>query len=51
MAELGNGNLDFAQIIKHAEAAGCRWFIVEQDFCNRDPFESVRISFDFLQRS
>ena len=51
MVELGNGNLDFAQIIKRAEAAGCRWFIVEQDFCNRDPFESVGISFDFLQRS
>jgi sugar phosphate isomerase/epimerase len=50
MAELGNGNLDFGQIIEHATAAGCRWFIVEQDFCKRDPFESIRISFDYLTR-
>jgi sugar phosphate isomerase/epimerase len=50
MAELGNGNLDFLQIIKHAEAAGCRWFIVEQDICKGEPFDSIRISFEFLQR-
>jgi len=49
MAELGQGNLDLSGIISSAEAAGCRWFIVEQDFCPGDPFDSIRASLDFLQ--
>lgn len=51
MAELGNGNLDLTGIIKGAEAAGCRWFIVEQDVCPGDPFDSIRVSFNFLRNS
>jgi sugar phosphate isomerase/epimerase len=50
IAELGNGNLDWDLIIPAADAAGCRWFIVEQDICPGDPFESLRISRDFLRR-
>lgn len=49
MAELGQGNLDLSGIINSAEAAGCRWFIVEQDFCPGDPFDSIRVSLNFLQ--
>ena len=29
-----------------AEESGCRWFIVEQDTCPGDPFDSVARSFD-----
>lgn len=48
-AEIGNGNLDWSQIIPAADAAGCEWFIVEQDTCPGDPFDSLRMSFEFLQ--
>jgi sugar phosphate isomerase/epimerase len=49
MAEIGNGNLDWPAIIAAAEESGCQWFIVEQDVCPGDPFDSLRISFDYLQ--
>jgi sugar phosphate isomerase/epimerase len=47
--EIGQGNLPFARIIAAAEASGCRWFIVEQDTCPRDPFASLQISFDYIK--
>ena len=47
--EIGNGNLDFPAIIAAAEAAGTQWFIVEQDTCPGDPFESLKISFDYIK--
>ena len=47
-AEVGQGNLDWPRIIEAAEDSGCEWFIVEQDQSTRDPFESVKMSFDFL---
>jgi sugar phosphate isomerase/epimerase len=49
MAELGHGNLDLTGILNGAEAAGCRWFIVEQDVCPGDPFDSIQASLNFLQ--
>jgi sugar phosphate isomerase/epimerase len=48
-AEIGQGNLNWPEIIEAAEASGCQWFIVEQDVCPGDPFESLAISFRFLQ--
>jgi sugar phosphate isomerase/epimerase len=50
--EIGNGNLDWSEIIPIAEKAGCGWFIVEQDahWINNDPFESLRVSFDYLAK-
>jgi sugar phosphate isomerase/epimerase len=47
--EIGYGNLDFKAIIPAAEKSGCKWFIVEQDTCPGDPFESVRMSFDYIR--
>jgi len=46
--EIGNGTLDFPAIIREAEAGGCQWFIVEQDVCPGDPFDSLKISFDYI---
>ncbi|MEM1058986.1 MAG: sugar phosphate isomerase/epimerase [Verrucomicrobiota bacterium] len=46
--EIGNGTLDFPAIIREAEAGGCRWFIVEQDVCPGDPFDSLQTSFDYI---
>jgi sugar phosphate isomerase/epimerase len=50
-AEIGNGNLDFKAIIKEAEASGCKWFIVEQDTCPGDPFDSLKMSFDYIKKN
>lgn len=48
-SEIGQGNLNFKSIIAAAEAAGCEWFIVEQDSCPGDPFDSIKMSFDYIQ--
>src|SRR5579862_4014872 len=47
MAEIGVGNLDWKAIIAAAEKSGCEWFIVEQDTCPGDPFDSLKKSFDY----
>ena len=47
-AEVGQGNLNWNAIILAAEKSGCEWFIVEQDTTPNDPFESLKISFDYL---
>lgn len=48
MAEIGNGNLDWDEIISACEAAGTKWALVEQDICKNDPFESLKQSYDYL---
>ncbi|HEY3322138.1 MAG TPA: sugar phosphate isomerase/epimerase [Planctomycetota bacterium] len=45
MAEIGEGNLNWEKILKAAKKSGVRWYIVEQDTCQRDPFESLAISY------
>ncbi|GGF97575.1 sugar phosphate isomerase/epimerase family protein [Paenibacillus abyssi] len=47
-AEVGEGILDFKAIAKTAEDIGTEWLIVEQDQSRRDPFESLKISYDNL---
>lgn len=49
MTEVGNGNLNWPEIISAAEESGCEWFIVEQDTCPGDPFDSLRMSFEYLK--
>lgn len=48
-AEIGSGNLDFKRIIPAAEASGCEWFIVEQDRCPGDPFDSLAQSLEYIK--
>lgn len=48
-AEIGEGNLDWEGIIEACEASGVEYYIVEQDTCQRDPFESLKISFENLR--
>jgi sugar phosphate isomerase/epimerase len=45
--ELGNGTLDLPSIAKAATTAGAEWFIVEQDECPVDAFESVKVSYNY----
>jgi len=44
MAEVGEGNLDWPDILAACKEAGVEWYFVEQDRCQRDPFESLAIS-------
>lgn len=46
MAEIGAGNLDWDKIIPACGKAA--FALVEQDVCERDPFESLKMSYDFL---
>lgn len=48
-AEIGSGNLNWPEIIQAAEQSGCEWYIVEQDVCPKDPFESLKSSFDYIK--
>jgi sugar phosphate isomerase/epimerase len=50
MAEVGEGNLDWARILEACHTAGTEWLVVEQDECLRDPIESLAISFNNLTR-
>jgi len=44
MMEVGEGNLNWPAILRAAKGAGVKWYIVEQDTCYRDPFDSLEIS-------
>lgn len=48
MAEVGQGNLNWDAIILTCEDAGVKWALVEQDVCRRNPFESLKMSYDYL---
>ena len=49
MAEVGEGNLNWPEILEACRDAGVKWYIVEQDTCQRDPFESLAISLKNLK--
>ena len=51
MAELGNGNLDLAGIIREAKQAGVPWYMVEQDTCTGDPFDALKASLDYIKNT
>lgn len=44
MMEVGEGNLNWCAILEAAREAEVEWYLVEQDICHRDPFESLAIS-------
>lgn len=48
MAEVGEGNLNWDENISVCEETGVKWALVEQDFCRRSPFESMKMSYDYL---
>lgn len=49
MAEVGEGNLNWPGILGACKSAGVEWYIVEQDICRGDPFQSIAISLRNLQ--
>lgn len=48
-AEVGEGRIDFEPIFAAGDAGGARWYVVEQDRCERAPLESVALSLQHLK--
>ena len=49
MMEVGAGNLHWPAILNACKTAGVEWYVVEQDTCWRDPFDSLETSLKNLQ--
>jgi len=45
-AEIGQGNIEWEDIVKACKEIDVIFYIVEQDFCSGCPFDSIKISFD-----
>ena len=43
-AEVGEGNLEWPEILKACDEAQIAWYLIEQDVCQREPMESLGIS-------
>lgn len=50
ITEIGNGNLWWEGILETAEKAGVKYYVVEQDICPGDPFDSLRMSAEYLKK-
>ena len=48
-SEVGVGNLNWPEILKACREAGVKWYLVEQDDCYRDPFDSLETSLKNLK--
>lgn len=48
-AELGTGGVDIEAVISIGEKAGVKWWVVEQDVCRQNPFESIEVSIKYLK--
>jgi sugar phosphate isomerase/epimerase len=48
-AELGTGGVDIEAILNLGEAAGVKWWVVEQDVSRKTPLESIEISLNYLK--
>ena len=49
-AEVGHGTIDYPRIFRAAPQGGLKHFYVEQDFCERSPLESIKMSYDYLHQ-
>lgn len=49
-AEIGAGILDWPSIFSAAEAQGVTSYVVEQDKCDGDPFDSIALSLENLRK-
>lgn len=49
-AEVGYGGFDIPLLVETANASGVRWLLVEQDVCERDSFDSVTMSYEYLRQ-
>ncbi|GGG60306.1 sugar phosphate isomerase/epimerase family protein [Epilithonimonas arachidiradicis] len=47
-AEIGNGTIDFKSIFEAKEKAGLKYWFLEQDSSDKDIFESIKISKNYI---
>ncbi len=47
--EVGYGNLDFPAIVESCRSCGVQHYIVEQDICAHDAFESIEMSYKYMK--
>jgi sugar phosphate isomerase/epimerase len=47
-AELGTGGVDIEAVLHTGEENNVEWWVVEQDFTRRTPFESIEMSIKYL---
>jgi sugar phosphate isomerase/epimerase len=48
--EVGRGQIDFKRIFAQSRRAGVKHYFVEQDETPGSPFDSIKVSFDYLKR-
>ncbi|GFN30869.1 sugar phosphate isomerase/epimerase family protein [Paenibacillus xylaniclasticus] len=48
--QLGQGEVDLLSVLEEASRAGVQWLVVEQDYCQNPPFESVEASLNWLKQ-
>jgi sugar phosphate isomerase/epimerase len=51
MTPVGEGDTDWKPLLAALERAGTRWLLVEQDTCDRDPFDCAASSYRFLAKA
>lgn len=49
--EVGNGVINFKEILKHSKKAGLQYFFVEQDKCPGSPFDSITQSLKYIKKN
>ncbi|MEP7145305.1 MAG: sugar phosphate isomerase/epimerase [Ferruginibacter sp.] len=49
--EVGNGVINFKEILKHQKQAGLQYFFVEQDKCPGSPFDSITRSISYIKKN
>ena len=49
--EIGSGNINFDGIMKTAAEIGVQHYVVEQDSCPGDPFDSLAASYAYIQEN
>lgn len=47
--EVGHGSIDWKRIFAAASGGGLRHYYVEQDFCDRPVFESLKMSYSYMK--
>ena len=49
MCEIFEGKIDYVKIYTALLKAGCEWAAVEQDVCDINPFDSMKLSYDKIK--
>src|SRR5262249_62079771 len=50
ITEVGHGSIDFKTIFAKAPKGAIKHYFVEQDTCPGSPFDSAKISYDYLKQ-